>query len=249
MMRAHLFRFATVQLLLLGPASLTSQDVPPDRYAFSGGVLTQAGLEMEVAAGRAWVEDDNPNGQTVVRHTVLETFERDKASTMELETVFLSCRSTFLLAIPGPKTLSNVVCDGTFLLWDGRARAPFFRITWDRSPPATQWQFTSQQRTPAQFLNALTPQIRERLWTTSGFLQLNPGTPPVPFESDALAARLGRLGKLPAVPGWFVTLLEIINAWEADQTLRSGWGADLMDPRVEQFRTRYQAKGRQMWGS
>jgi len=238
----------------------------PLGIAVNRGRYQPAAIDDAVAHGLAeWaVRDIN---RDVARHVRVEVFENSKESTRAQTTVFALCETTFQLVLNAGKQLSRVEVE--FLILDAfgkpiGARAHRLVVTEVYRGGRHVWtESASQGRDVKAFYRPLPDWARRKLWLASGFLDKNPGQPPVPFVKTVEEDLMGVLGTvLELAPGVAKTILGQVaeNLFKsvggsslkkavADDRLRWGGADDVTSEKAKAHAETYINAGKQLWKS
>ncbi len=171
--------------------------VPPLGIAVNRGRYETAAIEDLVHQGLAEWTTRGVN-RDVVRHLRIEVFENSVASARRQTTVFAFCETTFQLVLNEGKQLERVrveflVLDAFGKPVDARTRRLDIKVSYREG----RWVWTetnSDGRLARSFATSLPEWASRKLWQVSGFLDQNPGQPPVQFSptiEEDLASTMG----------------------------------------------------------
>lgn len=182
-------------MLRITPVWAAEQEVSFPAFAFNGGTLDPeilAKAESDRVA-RKTKEDVN---STEVEQLLVEVFERDKNATIKQQVIVARVTSRFYLTMLGngknQKLLDRVVVEFVTMNYEGKpTKTTASSRTMSRR--GSQWFVTASDdtKTNEKFTGSLHASQRDSLWTVSGYLADNPGTPPVPFRADVNATLVG----------------------------------------------------------
>jgi len=127
---------------------------------------------------------------------LVEVFERDKNATIKQQVIVARLTTRFYLTMLGngknQKILDRVVVEFVTMNHEGK---PTKKMASSRtlSRKGSQWFVTASDdtKTNEKFTASLHASQRDSLWTISGYLADNPGSPPVPFRPDVNATIVG----------------------------------------------------------
>ena len=171
------------------------QEVSFSAFAFNGGTLDPTILAKSESDGVARKTKEDVNS-TEVEQLLVEVFERDKNATIKQQVIVARLTTRFYLTMLGngknQKILDRVVVEFVTMNHEGK---PTKKMASSRtlSRKGSQWFVTASDdtKTNEKFTASLHASQRDSLWTISGYLADNPGSPPVPFRPDVNATIVG----------------------------------------------------------